>query len=240
MNTYIAKCMSMIFVLGGVIMLPNTSLLAAEILLYPEAGATRYSLGNDLMSDCSGNPTTPQCALDTWESCIIFQRSDQCETIGLEGMVFVDYTPQIEDVNASNKSMFVYRPMRKVTLLDEDLPPDSLRSKWLRPKDVEIEYYSDVCDGTKPSDCKWEEHGQENVFLRQQANGLWHVFAWSNEVGYVVCENYIPPLGKHCKLWLEDSAYIDYVRNIDPDRNIGLREYKRIDPALFMNEPPKK
>jgi len=234
MNKRITMFISLILVLGGGITLPSTSSWAADIFFYPQAGATRYYLNQELMSECSGKPTTPQCALDTWQSCLVLQRIDQCQAIGIEGMVFLDSAKAAEKQKSSNTHLYAYRPMRKVIISDEDLPPNSLRSKWLRSGDVEIEYFFDVCDGEKPSDCKWKEHGQENVFLRRQSNGLWHVFAWSNEAGYVVCEGFEPPLGKHCSLWLEDPAYIDYVLNIDPDRNIGAREFKRIDPAPFL------
>lgn len=228
----------LIFLLGLGFASPGTHVTAAEIKIHPDAGPVHYYVQGEPISACAGNPVTPGCALDTWWSCVVQEHKNHCETVGIKDMVFRvrEHNPETgSSPNDKPAKLSALKPIRFVRIEDGDIPPDSSLQQWLRPGDVEIEYLFDSCEGPEPSDCKWEIVGQENLFLEKKGK-YWHVFAWSNEAGSIVCEDFTPPYGRHCRYWLINSAYAEYVRTIDPARDAGIRGYRSIDPAPLMGE----
>ncbi len=221
-----------VLLLGFIHSVPSTPSFAAEIKVFPNAAPTRYYAPDQKVSDCAGKPTTPQCALDTWWSCVVQEHVDHCEAISIKDMVFRNYTPP-PGTEPLPERVIALRPIKIVVVEEGDIPPNSRLSQWLKPGDVEIEYKFDVCEGGKPSDCTWESPGQENVFFRKESS-LWHLIAWTSEAGYVVCEDYTPPYGRQCRFWLDDYLYTEYVHTIDPERGAGVRSYKRIDLEPLM------
>jgi len=217
----------------------GNSSFAAEIKVYPDAGPTRYYAFGEPISSCVGNPATAQCALDTWRSCVSQENVEHCGAIGIPNMVFRHTPPppgavsEPEPATSSTKQISAFRPIKTVVIEEGDIAPDSRLYTWLRPGDVEIEYQFDVCEGGKPEDCTWETVGQENVFLGKE-NGRWLLIAWTSEAGDIICQDYTPPYGRHCRFWLDNRLYTEYVRTIDPKRKAGIRGFKRIDPAPHM------
>ncbi len=218
--------------LGLVYSAPGDLVLAAEIKIYPDAGPTRYYDFDNPISDCAGNPVTPQCALDTWESCLAYQNVDHCESIGVKDMVFVDYTPPPSNV-PKPKRLIAIRPIKMITVEDGDIPADHSSLHWMIPGDVEIVYQTEVCEGGKPEGCTWEEPFQDSLFFKPE-NGHWHLIAWYSETVEDPCMDLEDPYGAHCGFLLSGRQYVNYVRTFDPTRSMGILKYGSFDLETLM------
>jgi len=211
---------------------PSSPAGAADILLYPDTGPDRHVMPGQAVSECESNPATPQCAFDAWISCRINHRIDHCDAIGLKGMKFRRPNEEIIAPQSSGQ-INGYRIRKTVTVEEGDIPIGSSLETWLRPGDVELDYVFSECKPGPPVTCDWDNTGETNVFFQPHA-GRWYVLAWTSEFGESECYHLQPPYDKKCEFFLFDQHYIEYVNAVDPGRDVGVRQYKKIDPEPIM------
>ena len=181
------------------VLFPNMQ-LAAENKLFER----RFISRDAAFSDCIGTPTTPTCALDTLEACMLRRLPRLCELVGLRDQRFRAYR-LLENNHYAYRILFIRRIERRMI---ENLPK---RYFWARPGNVEIEFISEWCDSLKS--CEVLDDNQTTVFLTQY-DGRWRIAGWVSDSGDTYCEHYQPDSGydRECELVIPEPHYLSYVR----------------------------
>ena len=142
-------------------------------------------------SPCIGNPVTPECAIETYNSCLMQQDEKVCRVAGIQAT-------EEDGYKCDKKSNTLYKFVSKRTLVPDDIPKN-YQTKW-QTGDVTIFYARQVCfrydhcfanlpDRSDPKglclpvDCSASgydvheggKHSPAMFILRKNADGKWFV-----------------------------------------------------------------